>query len=106
MKFEGGYPKYEKFKVNIRTLSGMPKIWYVSGPRVLRGGRVDYSTYAYYGTINKKTGEIHAWGGRGEAGRIYKIYLEVVRDRLKKRFEIASRESRPAIVRAAHTRLR
>jgi len=51
--------------------------WTVSGPRILRGGRLDSKTYAYYGTVHVD-GKINAYGGRGEAGRHYKYALEEV----------------------------
>jgi len=103
MKFLAGWPlpAGSKFKISVRTLSGRPDLWYVYGPRVVRGGRVDYSTTAAYGVIHKKTGKITAWGGRGAAGEFYKTYLETVRDRLKRRLTIASRYTgEPLVVEA------
>lgn len=103
MRFGAGHPLPvgATFNVTVATLRNAPGIWYVSGPRVLRGGRVDYTTNAYYGTINKKTGELHVWGGKGAAGTHYRTYLEVVRDRIKRRFKIASSRTGELLVRVA-----
>ena len=103
MKFGAGHPlpPGATFTVKATTLKAKPDVWYVVGPRVVRGGRVDYNTSAYYGTINKKTGELHVWGGRGAAGEFYRTYLEVVRDRIKRRLKIASRHTGEPLVRVA-----
>jgi hypothetical protein len=107
MKFIAGHPLPvgAHFKLRIQTLPTTPNVWHVSGPRVVRGGRVDYNNTAYYGTINKKTGALHIWGGRGAAGEHYKTYLEVARDRLKRRFAIAARHTGEPLVRVARQKL-
>ena len=103
MKFGAGHPlpPGATFNVKVTTLRNSPGVWYVIGPRVLRGGRVDYNTSAYYGTINKKTGELHVWGGKGAAGTHYRTYLEVVRDRIKRRLKVAGRHTGELLVRVA-----
>jgi hypothetical protein len=65
-----------ELSVRRETATSKP-YWVVYGPRIVRGGRLDASTQASYGTIHDN-GKIHSWGGKGEAGRHYKYALEEV----------------------------
>ena len=60
----------QKIKFGDHDLSvsrdALDRYWIVSGPKVLRGGRLDSGQSAYYGTIHD-VGKMHAWGGKGEA---------------------------------------
>jgi proteasome lid subunit RPN8/RPN11 len=52
--------------------------WIVTGPRVMRGGRVEPKQRSRYGTVSLDGFKITNWQGRGEAGRHAETYLEIL----------------------------
>ena len=55
---------------------GFGPYWQVTGPRVLRGGRVDPTVTAGYGVI-RDNGTVNVWGGTGTAGRHYRTFIDM-----------------------------
>ena len=80
----------------MRSPSGIEDRWIVSGPPLRKDGRVNKKSWDWidYGSIDKETGAIRMWAGKGALGKLYMARLEAVRDRLKRRIAIASRRTR------------